>query len=126
MTQTSPSHKGDRIKAALARVHKSDIPDRGAIALDITFRSGRQSVILTKRGDEVGGFLNRCPHARWPMDTFDGRFLFTPSGELLCAAHSASFDPISGSCLGGPGQVGHLIPVDFVISGEDVEIFDPE
>lgn len=60
--------------------------------------------MVIRRGDEVTAFENRCPHAGWPLDTFDGRFLTTKAGDLICAAHMAVFDARSGACLGGPGQ----------------------
>jgi nitrite reductase/ring-hydroxylating ferredoxin subunit len=110
------------IKPLLARVPLGTIPDGGAISLDLSFQAERESVVLTRRGDKVAGFRNRCPHARWPLDTFDGRFLFTPDGALICAAHSAVFDPMTGACLGGPGQGEGLTPVPVSIDGADVVI----
>jgi nitrite reductase/ring-hydroxylating ferredoxin subunit len=87
----------------LARVALFDVSEGGAIALEVLLPSGRENVIVTRRDDKLSAFINRCPHARWPLDTFDGRFLFTPDGHLMCAAHSAIFDPETGACLGGPG-----------------------
>ena len=108
------------IKPRLAKLKVSDVPDGGAISLDLTFQAGRQSVIVTRRGDTVAAFINRCPHARWPLDTFDGRFLFTPDGALICAAHSAAFDAITGVCLGGPGTGESLTPVDVERDGDGI------
>jgi nitrite reductase/ring-hydroxylating ferredoxin subunit len=108
------------IKPVLARISVNAIPDGGAISLDLSFQAGRERVILTRRDDRVAAFLNRCPHARWPLDTFDGRFLFTPEGALICAAHNAVFDPISGAYLGGPGQGEGLISVPMTRQGNDV------
>jgi nitrite reductase/ring-hydroxylating ferredoxin subunit len=112
------------IKPPLASLSVFDVPDGGAISLDLTFQAGRQSVIVTRRGDSVAAFLNRCPHARWPLDTFDGRFLFTTDGALICAAHSAVFDPQTGACLGGPGQGQSLTPIETQRQGDQV-IFGP-
>jgi nitrite reductase/ring-hydroxylating ferredoxin subunit len=112
--------RADSLKPPLARIVRGDVPDGGAIRLDLAFQSGRESVIVTRRGDAVGAFINRCPHARWPLDTFDGRFLFTPDGALICAAHSAVFDPISGACLGGPGQGQALTAVEVIHDGDAV------
>ncbi len=109
-------------RVGLARVGVNQIPDGGAISLDMSFQTGRESVIVTRRGDAVSAFLNRCPHARWPLDTFDGRFLFTPDGALICAAHSAIFDALTGTCLGGPGQGQALTPVPVAREGENVVV----
>lgn len=128
MNDVSVNDRDDRnvgsIKPPLATLSVFDIPDGGAISLDLTFQAGRQSVIVTRQGDSVAAFLNRCPHARWPLDTFDGRFLFTSTGELICAAHSAVFDPQTGACLGGPGQGQGLTPVETRLEGDQV-IFEP-
>ena len=78
-----PDSSSPEIKPKLARIKLADIKDGGAIGLDLTFQAGRDSVIVTRRGNKVAAFLNRCPHARWPLDTFDGRFLFTPEGALI-------------------------------------------
>jgi nitrite reductase/ring-hydroxylating ferredoxin subunit len=121
MNEDKPSSIAS-IKPLLARLSMSDIPDGGAVSLDLSFQAGRQSVIVTRRGNKVAAFLNRCPHARWPLDTFDGRFLFTPEGALICAAHNAVFDPLSGACLGGPGQGEGLTPVPLSYDGTDVII----
>lgn len=124
MTQSDGKNTHDAIKPKLARVHKFDIPDGGAISLDVAFKAGRQSLVIARRGDLVTGFINQCPHAKWPLDTFDGRFLFTPTGELICAAHSAIFDVVTGECLGGPGNGGALMPVELTCRGDHFEIVD--
>jgi nitrite reductase/ring-hydroxylating ferredoxin subunit len=115
-TDIEPSN-ADSIKLTLARVTLAQIVDGGAISLDLAFKAGRQSVIVTRKGDKIAAFINRCPHARWPLDTFDGRFLFTPEGDLMCAAHGALFHTISGACLGGPGTGAGLAPL--VVSHND-------
>ena len=74
--------------------------------------------MVIRRGDEVTAFENRCPHAGWPLDTFDGRFLTTEAGGLICAAHMAVFDARSGACLGGPGQGRSLTRLTVRSDGE--------
>lgn len=118
--RNEPDDSARPIKAALARVPLADIPDFGAISLYVSFPSGRQSVVVTRRGDSVTAFINRCPHARWPLDTFDGRFLFTPDNSLVCAAHGAVFDPMSGACLGGPGTGAALTTIATTRDGDEV------
>jgi nitrite reductase/ring-hydroxylating ferredoxin subunit len=114
------------LKGELARIAKTNVPNGGAISLDLAFGTGRQSLIVTRRGNDLAAFINRCPHARWPLDTFDGRFLFTADGALICAAHSAIFDAMTGACLGGPGQGLALTPVPFSEDGVDLVIYAQE
>jgi nitrite reductase/ring-hydroxylating ferredoxin subunit len=119
---TSPTP--NQIKSPLAAITLQQIPDGGAIALDLSFKIGRQEVIVTRRGEAVSAFSNLCPHARWPLDTFDGRFLFTPEGDLICAAHGAIFDALTGKCLGGPGTGAGLTQVPLTQVGERFEIVE--
>jgi nitrite reductase/ring-hydroxylating ferredoxin subunit len=124
MSHDTSSHKPTTLKPPLAHVNLDQIDDGGAISLDLTFKEGRQSVIVTRRSEVIAAFLNRCPHARWPLDTFDGRFLMTQQGDLICAAHGAIFDALSGACLGGPGTGQGLKRLDVVQSAEGFDIFE--
>jgi nitrite reductase/ring-hydroxylating ferredoxin subunit len=124
MSEDHSSHDPKTLKAPLARVTLGQIVDGGAISLDVAFKAGRRSVIVTRRGEMLAAFLNQCPHARWPLDTFDGRFLMTPQGDLMCAAHSAIFDPMTGTCLGGPGAGQGLTRLTIIKNDDHFEIVD--
>lgn len=107
----------DRETAALA-MRTPAAPDfaalrEGCALLGEALIEGRSTPAIIIRSDGVvRAFLNRCPHAGWPLDTFDGRFIFAGDGSLICAAHGALFDPVTGACRGGPGTGAGLIPVD--------------
>ncbi len=91
-----------------------------AVDLPASWGLGTTGAILTcDEGGQPRAWLNRCPHARWPLDTFDGRFLFTQDGALICAAHGALFDPGSGRCLGGPGRGEPLTAIALDLSDPD-------
>lgn len=87
-----------------------DPPRDGAGVVEIA-RDGIVWSLVVVPGETPRAFLNRCPHARWPLDTFDGRILRDPGGALICAAHGAVFDAGDGACLGGPGTGTGLTPV---------------
>jgi nitrite reductase/ring-hydroxylating ferredoxin subunit len=84
-----------------ALVPLADLPDPGGVRVDL---NDAESLILCRRGEAVTGFVNRCPHARWPLEGPDGVVRFTPEGWLLCTAHGAMFDAGTGDCRGGPGS----------------------
>jgi nitrite reductase/ring-hydroxylating ferredoxin subunit len=87
-----------------------DIPDGGAIAVDVASSTGGFSLILLRRGERVFAYHNECPHAGRRLDWAPGRFLID-AGLLICAAHGASFVVESGRCHSGPCQGGGLVAV---------------
>lgn len=103
----------------LARV--SEIADPGAIARD--FREGIAiwSVLITRTGDQIAAFENRCAHAGFPLERFDGRVVVLEGKYLMCAAHGACFALMTGAVLSGPGPAGRgLTPVPVRVEGEEV------
>lgn len=108
----------ETLNPPLASVRQSDLSDGQILGLDVTEGCTQKRILVVRRGEEVTAFENRCPHAGWPLDTFDGRFLTTETGGLICAAHMAIFDPKTGACLGGPGQGRGLTPVPVRVDGD--------
>ncbi len=95
--------------ALLARL--DDIADPGAIVREFAAGEARYSLILARRDGVVRAYENRCPHALYPLERFDGRVLLQEGRYLLCAAHGASFAIEDGRCVGGPGAGRALTPV---------------
>ena len=57
---------------------------------------------VVRRGAEVRGYVDRCPHAGLPLAQKLDDYL-TPTGDLIaCSWHGALFDIDSGACVGGP------------------------
>jgi nitrite reductase/ring-hydroxylating ferredoxin subunit len=94
------------------RMAMNDIPLNGTVKAEAVVDGQPTSIIITRRGDRVSAFINRCPHARWPLDTFDGRFLLTDDQHLICAAHTAVFHAVTGQALGGPGRGEPLVKLE--------------
>lgn len=88
---------------ALCRL--DDIPDGGAIAADIDSATGGFSLILARRGDSVLAYHNECPHAGRRLDWSPGKFLIK-DGNVICAAHGATFELATGAALAGPCRSG--------------------
>ncbi|MGE0045457.1 MAG: Rieske (2Fe-2S) protein [Hyphomonadaceae bacterium] len=85
----------------LARL--AEIEDGAAIVRDFAEGEARFSLLIAREGDRAFAYENTCPHARMPLDTFDGRAL-TQDGVIVCATHGACFDLRSGACVGGPAR----------------------
>src|SRR3546814_10720100 len=75
-----------------------DIPDGGATAVDAALADGEESLILLRRGDQVHGYLNVCPHAGRRLDYAPGKFLLK-NDTLICAVHGATFNQGDGLCI---------------------------
>lgn len=57
---------------------------------------------IVRRGDELACFSNVCSHAAQPLNFAPNRFLSRDGSLIVCPAHGAVYEPISGDCLGGP------------------------
>ena len=58
------------------------------------------AAFVVRTGDQVVGYIDRCPHQGMPMDV-DGGFL-TPSGRyILCGVHGGTFK-LTGEGIGSP------------------------
>lgn len=89
-------------------------PDSLQALEDVPLAGSPEALILYR--DAAGGvraWLNVCPHAGRRLDYAPGRFLRGKTGELVCAAHGASFALEDGVCVAGPcrGQSLRAIPV---------------
>ncbi|MDC8011147.1 Rieske (2Fe-2S) protein [Tahibacter soli] len=97
-----------------------DVPDGGAVAVDVASSTGGFSVMVLRQGERVYAYHNECPHAGRRLDWSPGKFLIK-DGVIICAAHGATFDVPTGACLGGPCRSGLAgVPVS-IVDGNVVE-----
>ena len=65
---------------------------------------------VVRRGEQVRGYVDRCPHAGLPLAQKLDDYL-TPTGDLIaCSWHGALFDIDTGACVGGPCTGASLRP----------------
>ena len=57
---------------------------------------------VVRKGDEVFGFVNRCPHQGHALNWQPDRFLTREGDLILCNSHGARFQIADGLCVGGP------------------------
>ena len=80
---------------------------------------------LNRRGKLIEGFIvnvsgsyhayvNRCPHAGTPLDTWPNEFLTEDGRHLICSTHGAIFDQRTGLCVEGPcpGACLEILPTE--------------
>jgi nitrite reductase/ring-hydroxylating ferredoxin subunit len=85
---------------ALARLQ--DIPNTSAVVVYVGEGDAPVSLILTRQGEAIACFRNRCAHANYPLQRADGRIVVQEGRYLVCAAHGASYTLSDGACAGGP------------------------
>lgn len=78
------------------------------------------SIILTRCGDHIAAFRNKCPHAGYPLQRTDGRIVVQEGRYIVCGAHGASFTLEHGACAGGPCNGDPLERIEIEIRGGEV------
>ena len=57
---------------------------------------------VVRRGEEVTGFVDRCPHMGLPLAKRLDDYLTEDADLIECDWHGALFRPEDGLCVGGP------------------------
>jgi nitrite reductase/ring-hydroxylating ferredoxin subunit len=89
------------------------IPDPGGIIANWA----EAPIILACREGVVRAYLNICPHAGRPLNLPNGKVFAHGGDTLICPAHGAVFDILSGACAGGPAGSSGLTPVSVDVRG---------
>ena len=78
----------------------------------------RFRMFVVRRGAEVFGYLNICPHFSLPLNYRADQFT-TRDGEILCSMHFALFRFDDGVCIDGacPGRTLDPVPVEVTPAG---------
>ena len=80
----------------------------------------RLGILLLRRGNEVWGYVNQCPHFSIPLNYEPGVF-WTYDGEILmCAHHRAMFRFEDGACFDGPCQGRRLTAIPIKVDRDKV------
>ena len=90
-----------------------ELPDPGARGFTLGSGDWPLRGFLVRHGGRLYAYVNRCPHAKFPLNWQPDQF-FAPDGLLLmCRMHGALFDIASGACVAGPcaGQALEALPI---------------
>lgn len=98
----------------------ADIPDPGAKGFRFRQAEALFAGFVVRRGALIAGYVDRCPHAGWPLAALDDRFLTRGGDHILCSGHGALFDPDDGACVTGPCTGAYLSPWPIEIRGSEV------
>ncbi|MDR6991612.1 Rieske (2Fe-2S) protein [Luteimonas sp. 3794] len=91
------------------------IADGGFAEIEVMLEGVPESLVLFREGERVRAWLNICPHAGRRLDWAPGQFLRSKAGDLVCAAHGASFSLDDGLCVAGPCKGESLRGVDVAV-----------
>jgi len=113
------------VERVICRV--SDLDACGSRAFTIGTGDWPLRGFVVRDGAQVRGYVNSCPHSRYPLNLTPHEFL-TPDGALiLCRFHGALFERLTGFCVAGPcaGLSLRAVPLQvvagFVLLAEGVD-----
>ncbi|WP_342130908.1 Rieske (2Fe-2S) protein [Hydrogenophaga sp. OTU3427] len=88
-----------------------DLPDGKSRGFDTDGR-GQDTVLLVRRGERVYAYRDACPHlGGTPMAWRKDAYLSGDGQHIVCHAHGARFDIVTGACVLGPCLGQALEPV---------------
>lgn len=112
--------------AAKALARLGALPPDSLQELEAFVDGNAESLLLYRDATgDVRAWLNVCPHAGRRLDWAPGKFLRAKDGQLVCAAHGASFDLASGECTAGPCRGERLRDVAVHCMDGDVRLGAP-
>jgi nitrite reductase/ring-hydroxylating ferredoxin subunit len=98
----------------------AEIADPGARGFRFRAESALFAGFVVRRGELVAGYVDRCPHASWPLAALDDRFLTRTGEHILCSGHGALFRLEDGGCVAGPCMGQRLESWPVVVRGGEV------
>jgi nitrite reductase/ring-hydroxylating ferredoxin subunit len=100
----------------------SDLEEYGSRAFTVGGGDWPLRGFIVRAGNEIRGYVNRCPHAGHPLDLRPHRFLTADRAMILCSSHGALFEKEAGLCLAGPCAGERLRAVPLAVIGDFVLI----
>ncbi|MEN8207282.1 MAG: Rieske 2Fe-2S domain-containing protein [Pseudomonadota bacterium] len=105
--------------------HLDELNDPDSRGLTLCVDKRFYDVFIVRRGQQVFGYLNSCPHTGGPLDWVPDQFLNLDRNYIQCATHDALFRLNDGHCIAGPCAGDRLTPVPVLIdAGEIVVVCD--
>ena len=96
-------------------ISRDDLPNRQIVVVNTYIDGENEAILLYRDNEEIQAWLNICPHAGRRLDYAPGKFLMQ-DGDLVCAAHGATFRLDNGECVAGPCRGASLkaVPVQYM------------
>lgn len=87
---------------------------RGVLSLPVTTAKGSFPLLLVRLGDQLRAYVNACPHQYLPLDYRGNQLLSADGTKLMCTAHGARFDILTGEVVEGADCGLDRVPVAVV------------
>jgi nitrite reductase/ring-hydroxylating ferredoxin subunit len=94
--------------------HIDQLHDGGSRGFD-PYKSGQDSVLVVRQGQQLFAYRDACPHHNTPMAWRKDAYLDGAGQRIVCAAHGAQFEIASGLCTLGPCLGESLTPLPLLI-----------
>ena len=78
-----------------------ELPEGGSIRFRIRVRGVPVEAFAIRFHGAARAWVNRCTHREVELDLGRNVFFHPDGSTLLCRAHGAMFDPVTGACVGG-------------------------
>ena len=88
--------------AGTALCRLDEIADPGAKGFDFREVEALFMGFVVRQGERAMGYVDRCPHAGWPLASDTDRYLTRDGGYIICSGHGAAFRLDTGLCMFGP------------------------
>jgi nitrite reductase/ring-hydroxylating ferredoxin subunit len=97
----------------------ADIADPGAKGFRFRDEGRIFAGFIVRKGELLAGYVDSCPHAGWPLATFDDRYLTRDARHILCTGHGALFS-LDGQGATNPCLGLSLTPWPIVRRDDDI------
>jgi len=93
----------------------AELPNKQIVVVNADIDGENEAILLYRDNADIQAYLNICPHAGRRLDYAPGKFLMQ-DGDLVCAAHGATFRMDNGQCVAGPCRGASLrsVPVQLL------------
>lgn len=97
-----------------------DIPDGESRGFCVEGPNLSQRLLVVRRGKDIFGYVNVCPHNLSRLDPTPDKFLDDSKENIECSVHGALFDIETGECFEGPCFGDKLTPCPIMLKDDGV------
>ncbi len=100
----------------------TELTDPDSRGFSVKIKRKMTDIFIVRKGDQVFGYENVCPHAQAPLEWNPDQYLDENNEYIVCALHGATFAIEDGECSGGPCNGVGLTHVDLKLLDDKIYI----